>query len=150
MRLISPQDYARYHHFPLDEYQFAGNAHWMFMYIKVNDNLKMHEMAMANINPGAQLPFLIAEPSHHEIKKGKESKCHCHVLTIYNITNINLTSAQRNLKLDHDRLGHILMVAVQRLYQPAKKDTKDFDGVDISSDPCLLAKEPAQLHCDLP
>ena len=42
------------------------------------------------------------------------------------------------------------MVAVQRLYQPAKKDTKDFDGIDISSDPCLLAKEPAQLHCDLP
>ena len=64
--------------------------------------------------------------------------------------NINLTSAQCNLKLDHDRLSHILMAAVLRLYQPAKKDTKDFDGVNISSDPCLLAKEPAQLRCNLP
>ena len=53
MRLISPQDYAHYHHFPTDEYQFAGNAHWMFMYIKVDDNLETCEIAMANIDPGA-------------------------------------------------------------------------------------------------
>ena len=79
-----------------------------------------------------------------------ETKCHCNVTSIFDITNVNLTAAQRLLKLDHDRLGHINMQSVQRLYQPAEKDSPDFDGVSTSSESCLVAKDPAQLRCELP
>ena len=149
MRLISPQDYANYHHLPTDEYQFAGNSQWMFMYLPTQEGAQP-EIAMAIIDPSSRLPFLHAEPGHIEVKNGKEARCHCHVSTIYDINNINLTSAQRNLKLDHDRLGHISMQAVQRLYQPSEVNTPDFDGITTSSESCLVAKEPAQLRCELP
>ena len=100
--------------------------------------------------PGSLLPFLHVEPAHHDVRHGKETKCHCHVSSIYDIKNINLTSAQRNLKLDHDRLGHVSMQAVQRLYQPAEAAMLNFDGFTTSSESCLIAKEPAQLRCELP
>ena len=154
MRLVSPQDYARYHHMETDEFQFAGNSQWMFMFLKLEESELvpegLREIAMCNMDPGSRLLFLLAEPSHHEVRSQKESRCHCHVTSIFDVTNINLTSAQRNLKVDHDRLGHISMQAVQRLYQPAVKDEPDFDGIKTSSEPCLIAKEPAQLQCDLP
>ena len=151
MRLISPQDYANYHHLPVDEYQYAGNAQWMFMCLKTDsDNPTDQELAFANIDPGSRLPFLHAERSHYETVNGKEARCHCHVTSIYDVKNVNLTSAQRNLKLDHDRLGHVSMQAVQRLYQPSEADLPDFDGVSTSKEPCLIAKEPAQLRCELP
>ena len=152
MRLLSPQDYAKYHHLSTEQHQFAGNAEWMYINLAPSTPVdeQQPDVAMAIIDPASRLPFLHVEPAHHDVRHGKETKCHCHVSSIYDIKNINLTSAQRNLKLDHDRLGHISMQAVQRLYQPAEPAMLDFDGFTTSSESCLIAKEPAQLRCDLP
>ncbi len=79
-----------------------------------------------------------------------ESRCHCHVASIFDPRNVNLTDAQKRLKLDHDRLGHLSMQAIQRLYQPDEADKPDFDGVSVSSKPCLVAKDPSQIRCTPP
>ena len=84
------------------------------------------------------------------MKHLQEVRCHCHVASLFDPRNFNLTTAQKNLKLDHDRLGHLSMQAIQRLYQPAEADKSDFDGVSVSSKPCIVAKDSAQLRCKPP
>ena len=107
----------------------------------------------ANIEPSSRLPMILAELGHHErTKTGDLQTCSCCVLSpsIFDPRNFNLSAAQKKLKLDHDRLGHLSMQAIQRLYQPADTDSPDFDGHSVSGVPCLLAKDPVQLCCDLP
>ena len=42
------------------------------------------------------------------------------------------------------------MKMIQKLYQPEDLPSQDFDGLPTSSDPCLLAKDSAQLRCAAP
>ena len=147
MRLLSPQDYARHHKLSTKHPQFSGNADWMHMELAGDGN----DMIFANMDPNARLPFVFGEAAHaNGATKSLETRCHCHVTSIFDVTNINLTPAQRFLKLDHDRMGHISMQSIQRLYQPAGEDSPDFDGVSTSKKPCIVAKDPAQLRCSPP
>ena len=148
LRLLSPQDYCRYHKMPIDVPQYSGNAGWMTMNIKHDS--KATCMVAAPIDMHSRLPFLLGELGHHDVKDRKETRCHCHVASIFDVRNVNLTEAQKRLKLDHDRLGHLSMQAIQRLYQPDEADKPDFDGVSVSSNPCLVAKDSAQLRCTPP
>ena len=154
LRLLSPQDYARYHHFDTSGHSYAGNANWMTMQLQKEEcdsKSKKHDLIHANIDPSSRLPFVLGELGHHDIKNGKDAKCHCNITSIYDVRNINLTDAQKKLKLDHDRLGHLSMQAIQGLYQPVDSEIKDFDGQSTSGGmPCLLAKDPAQLRCTVP
>ena len=89
-----------------------------------------NDVAMAYMDAGARLPFLFGEAAHATgAAKVSEAKCHCHVTSIFDVTNVNLTPAQRFLKLDHDRMGHISMQSIQCLCQPSDSDSPDFDGV---------------------
>jgi hypothetical protein len=81
---------------------------------------------------------------------GKETRCHCHVTSIYDVRNKNLSGPRKQLKLDHDRLGHISMQLIQKLCQPSDPSTPDFDGEPSVSRPCLLAKDPAQIGANPP
>ena len=148
MRLLSPQDYARYHKMDPEQTQYRGSSMWMALDIPCLDDktAKLY----ANIDPQSRLPFVLGEFGHHDVVDGKETKCHCHVTSIYDTRNINLSRAQKALKLDHDRLGHLSMQMIQRLYQPADHDSPDFDGHPTSGNPCLIAKDAAQIKCKTP
>lgn len=155
MRLLSPQDYCRYHKLNPEISHWEGSADWMTMELKVgkDSNNSSLERIHANIDPSSRLPFLHAELGHHDVVDGKESRCHCTAFTastIFDPRNINLTDAQKKLKLDHDRLGHLSMKLIQKLYQPEDIEQPDFDGHPTSGSPCLLAKDSAQLRCQPP
>ena len=152
MRLLSPQDYLRYHHFDPSEARFRGSSDWMSLEVKVNEDPSdfTTDNCCAQIDPATRLPFLHAELSHRDKVGNKEARCHCNVASIYDQRNINLTDAQKRLKLDHDRLGHLSMKLIQKLYQPEDLSSPDFDGHPTSGDPCLLAKDSAQLRCQIP
>ena len=97
------------------------------------------DVAMAHIDSDACLPFLFGEVTHATgTAKVSEAKCHGHVTSIFDVTNINLTRAQQFLKLDHDHMGHILMQSIQQLCQPLELDSPDFDGVSTSGKPCIV------------
>ena len=152
MRLLSPQDYCRYYDLPTDETQYRGTSSWMSMDIKCSyekGNQETKEV-VAHISTRDRLPFLLAEPHHLKVKDGKSYKCSCHFTSIYNVRNKNLSAAQKRLKLDHDRLGHLSMQLIQKLYQPQEKSMPDFDGHPTSGLPCLLAKDSAQISFDIP
>ena len=148
LRLLSPQDYCRYHHLSNNEPHYSGNSDWMHMHVK--DAADKLQEVVAVIDGGGRLPILVGELGHQDMKHLKEARCHCHVASLFDPRNFNLTVAQKNLKLDHDRLGHLSMQAIQRLCQPAEADKPDFDGVPVSSKPCIVAKDPSQLRCKPP
>ena len=153
LRLLSPQDYCRYHKLPSDQPQYAGCSNWMTLNLKDPDDPSC--MIGALIDPGSRLPLILGELGHHDVKKSrnahaKEARCHCHVTSVFDVRNVNLSEAQKRLKLDHDRLGHLSMKGIQRLYQPDEADTPDFDGVSVSGKSCIIAKDPAQLRCTPP
>ena len=152
LRLLSPQDYCRYHHFDPTVSQYRGSAEWMSIDIKANDDPSDFSTSevLAQIDPQSRLPFLHAELGHHDFENNVETKCHCHMTSVYDVRNINLTDAQKRLKLDHDRLGHLSMQLIQKLYQPEDLSSPDFDGHPTSGLPCLLAKDSAQLRCKAP
>ena len=87
---------------------------------------------------------------NHEIINGKEARCFCNLTSVFDVRNLNLSAAQKPLKLDHDRLGHLSMKMIQKLYQPEDLPSQDFDGLPLSSYPCLLAKDSAQIRCAAP
>ena len=157
MRLLSPQDYCRYHHFDPSVEHYRGSSDWMSLDIKTSADGEPLATAVihAHIDPSARLPFIHAELGHHDVVNGKESRCHCNVAmnpvsTIYDVRNFNLSDAQKKLKLDHDRLGHLSFKMIQRLYQPEDLSSPDFDGHTTFSGPCLLAKDVSQLRCQPP
>ena len=154
MRLLSPQDYCRYHHFDSRKPQYMGSADWMSLKVKVGDNPSSKkaivEEVLSHIDPSSRLPFLFCELGHHDSVNEKTARCHCHVTSIYDVRNFNLSDAQKRLKLDHDRLGHLSMQLIQKLYQPEDMTSPDFDGHPTSGLPCLIARDSAQLRCSPP
>ena len=152
MRLLSPQDYCKYHQLDSSVPKYRGSSSWMSIDVKINDDAEdlSTEEVLAHIAPDSRLPFLFAELGHHDVKNDKETRCHCHVTSVYDIRNTNLSFAQKKLKLDHDRLGHLSMQLIQKLYQPEDKSMPDFDGHPTSGLPCLLAKDSAQMKCAIP
>ena len=151
MRLLSPQDYCRYHHFDPNDHAYRGSSDWMSIDVRKSETSHETAEVIAHIDQATRLPFIFAELGHHDIVNGNmESRCHCNVASIYDIRNINLMDAQRKLKLDHDRLAHLSMKMIQKLYQPEDLHSPDFDGQSTSSDPCLLAKDSSQLRCSPP
>lgn len=155
MRLLSPQDYCNYHQLDPAVPQYRGSSSWMSLDVKTSEELgdSNTEEVLAHITSDSRLPFVFAELSHRDVNEPKdnsETRCHCHVTSVYDVRNTNLSAAQKKLKLDHDRLGHLSMQLIQKLYQPEHKSMPDFDGFPTSGLPCLLAKDAAQLRCDIP
>jgi len=160
MRLLSPQDYVRFHRISVPgESSFAGNAELMVMTVLKPDNTLASISAMMDFQ--SRLPFLSVELTRHN-REPTTCSCkgdHAHTTScvlantvsdnIYDDRNSNLSQAQKLLKLDHDRLGHVSFRRLQAMYQ-CQKRLVHFDGTSTSESPCLLAPDKRQILCSAP
>ena len=96
MRLFSPQDYARYHKMDETKAQYFGTGTWMMMELFNEASPSDEVFILSNIDPSTRLPFILAENGHHDVKNGKETRCHCCVTSIFDIRNHNLSQAQKD------------------------------------------------------
>ena len=83
------------------------------------------------------------------IKSSSPQPSVCVSQNVYDERNKNLSEAQRHLKLDHDRLGHVGFQQLQHLCAQ-ECQLPEFNGVHSSTKPCLVAKDPKQITCQLP
>jgi hypothetical protein len=140
LRLISPQDYARHHRLPVTNDNFGGCSTSMWL-LHADGTHRVR----ANMEPSSNLPFLIGRPS----KSPSESSCGCHATAVHSPLNINLSSAQKALLLDHERLGHLSFRRVQQLYRPSSCSVRS----EVSStlcDPCFNGRPSGCSSCDPP
>ena len=136
MRLLSPQDYSRYNEIEI-KHTYSSNADFMQLQIATPDHLSGKQtstvMVHANICMGACLPFLAGlchiPPSPKEQFKPCKFTTRlqlaltsvqsiCISQNIYDEHNLNLSEAQRSLKLDHDCFGHIGFQCLQHFVCP--------------------------------
>ena len=153
MRIVSPQDYCRYHKLDSRKIQFGGNADWMHLNLKDKEEKGKQPRVLSQIDSRTRLPFILGEPStwaRPEIQATKTSSCGCHFNSVYDPRNHNLSAAQKALLLDHCRLGHISMKAIQRLYRPREGLLPDFDGIPSPTKSCLNPRIKEQATCDPP
>ena len=171
MCLLSPQNYTQYHAIDI-EHAYSGNANFMQLQIAMPAHQPGKQtstvMVHANICMGARLPFLAG--SCHLPTSSKEHFKTCDSTTqmqrtstsasshpqsvcvsqnIYDTRNKNLSDAQWNLKLDHNRLGHVGFQRLQHLCAQ-ERQLPEFDGVPSVTKPCLTAKDPKQITCPAP
>ena len=62
-------------------------------------------------------------------------------------TNLNLTGPQKQLLLDHQRLGHVHMRRIQQLYRFGNDSTSDVDSDSLT---CLPSRFKSSSTCDAP
>ena len=148
-RLLSPQDFCRYHFFSATEDQFGGNTNYMWMNV-TSDRARIR----CPMHPITNLPVALA-------KHTKPTSCTCgscggclaaqahSSIGILDETNQNLTAAQKELLLDHQRLGHLSMEHLQCLYKPTDVQC-EFDGCEKEGEPCLQPTHAGVLTCDIP
>ena len=98
---------------------------------------------------------------HHDESSPSERHCtcgntcaKCQFDTVYNMevlteANENLTASQKELLLDHQRLGHINMSHLQELYR-SRDISCSFDGCSKDSDPCIRPRHSGVSSCEVP
>lgn len=135
-RLLSPQDYCRYHHMPTSLPQFGGDSAQMWLNL-----LGSPAPLSCSMDPRSLLPIFLAEPRTSNLCACKS--CHtCFVTGTFNVLgthNTNLTAAQKALLFDHHRLGHVNMAHLQRLYTPFAIDETTTLKSSQQGEPCLRA-----------
>ena len=167
MRLMSPQDYVRYHDLSTPgEMNYYGNGESMMMNVlrtdssgfPIRDTKFSPSQTTINawIDARSRLPFFTADhpttikPPEFEKSKTCHHSAHAHVSqNVYDPRNTNLSHAQKLLKLDHDRLGHIGFKKLQTMYLDREKHL-GFDGSSTSRPPLLVAQDRAQFRCTRP
>ena len=160
MRLLSPQDYSRYHRLQ-GEVTYHGNADTMYMSVKTSQDALDKDVTtvFAHMCLGSNLPFLsactyIAPPTIDATKpfsvRPQVSTASAMISqSVYDERNVNLTKAQQALKLDHDRLGHVGFRRLQNLYR-LERTRVEFDGATVVDPPCLVAQHKSMLSCAPP
>lgn len=156
VRLLSPQDYVRYHKLPTNCDQYGGNASSFWM------NLQDKQSTVsATVVPGGNLPILYASQVQ---TSNKHQHCHCKntatayttssqdIGNVFELDNHNLTSTQKLLMLHHCRLGHLNFQHLQSLFKIKTNvtDGSDEQGELINSQPCLISKIPSVATCSPP
>ena len=154
-RLFSPQNYARYHQWQQpDSDCYGGNDKHFWMKLASDKKGEVPEIQM-EISVLDGLPYMQAIP----IDKSTVSNCsacvkpECHEcqhafhLNVLSEQNDNLSSAQKVLLLDHQRLGHIHIDHLRTLYRcglslPSIDDTE--------CKPCLVPKHVQVQACSVP
>ena len=161
LRLFSPQDYHRYHKMPSDCPTMHGSNAWFAFMHKdsvINPPNSSVKIIMSSIDPDSRLFYFYAETSttpeeHSEPSPASvvEHSCECHVSqNVHDPKNFNLSSAQKHLLLDHQRLGHFRFAAVRSLYTAPEDTSPPFLDPGPSCHPCLGMKDKAQLICTVP
>jgi hypothetical protein len=109
VRLLSPQYYIRHHRMSTKQDQYGGNAKEFWLCLQDDESF-----IRAPIVPGSKLPIMVA--------RSVQPSCGCHYtssdtdtissyfttdMTVFDLQNQNLSSSQKQLLLDHCRLGHL-------------------------------------------
>ncbi len=161
-RLFSPQDYTRFHQMSSHTDQFGGTCSQTWI------RLTSGKILCSNVDPVTNIPVILA--AHHscdtaptcacQSRQGTCSDCsqrqeHQSHVGLFDDDNLNLTQAQRELLLDHQRLGHINFQHLQALYRASKihaisnevtetRTALDFDEF-LEDEPCCL--KPRASNC---
>ncbi len=149
-RLFSPQEYCRYHSIDGDTYQWGGNAtSFWFQFPQAPARL------LCNMDPQSRLPVAWASPPPPACTPDTSGVCtNVHALrpcacahsAILAPSNMNLSTAEKALLLDHFRLGHLNMHQIQALYSETVPETtlcSDIEGCDPKNPRrCLVPRHP--------
>ena len=162
LRLFSPQDYARYHEQDTSKPSFLGNGAWLYFHHESSDLDKEKVAVFGNRDPHTGLFYFYGEDKHDAPLQGEtdsplssplkaQPTCRCHpTVNVHDPKNVNLSRTQKNLLLDHSRLGHVRMNLVQSLYECSDDVSPTFLGNAPPCKPCLHAKDKGQISCPLP
>ena len=127
VRLLSPQDFCLYAGLDRSRDQYGGNSNYFWMNSNSNGT-----RFQCPIDPRSNLPVALAKlpchqdgqcttPAPHVDSPPTCISCQRHsiaTLSVFDETNQNITSAQKELLLWHARLGHLGFSHVQSLMRP--------------------------------
>ena len=132
IRLFSPGDYARYHNMSHDVDSFAGNFArcWMKMADSDSRAFAYHDgrfqvpllLGSNGDRPSCSTPALNHGGASNEGCGCGQDVCSIMANNVLRTSNINLTSTQKELLLDHYRVGHYNLQDLQRLYRQDKEN----------------------------
>jgi hypothetical protein len=154
-RLMSPQAFARYHGWSNPEEPcFSGNDR--SMWLQIPNAEQVQSTLHVPISSKDCIPYFIASAAHAPAGSSCGADCTCascpsnHFTKVFNMevladANENLSVSQKELLLDHARLGHIHMQHLQRLYRPQEVKC-EFDGC-VKTGSCLLPKSAGTPGC---
>jgi hypothetical protein len=174
-RLLSPQQYAQFHSLlspdPLSDTfgSLYGGTRSEFWFLHENKT----NLIRIPIHPTANLPILLGHEAStssspttcacqscssccHTAKTPvlPSSHLHSYSTSVLDSPNLNLTSSQKQLLLDHQRLGHVSFPHLQELYRETTVEC-DFDGCSTgpstpSDSACLPNRSSSLSSCDPP
>ena len=167
-RLMSPQDYADFHGWDLTRGMGAYHGHQKDMWIQLalQDSNETRYLN-ASISKMDGIPYFEASVQNCEDPKPtctcgntcpscNTAKLHDHLLEavgysmeVLSEANENLSAAQKDLLLDHQRLGHIGFDHLQSLYRDRELNC-EFDGCSKTSGACLVSNHRSTATCDIP
>jgi hypothetical protein len=144
IRLLSPQDYARYHNLSILADQYGGNSKEFWMMLQDGTS-----KVLAPIASGGKLPIMIAK--HTSANNLRQSTCYSSEFTnVLDFQNQNLSSTQKLLLLDHCRLGHLNFSHQQSLYCPKPTTDTTGDQGEHTRTSCLIPKVNSLRTCTPP
>ena len=171
-RLCPPQIVSKYNQLDQREAQYFGNHQFFSMYVNSHNKDKVTIPIDSRIN----LPLLKAKkvPVSHQSNRSTTCTCtdtywcRCCIDTsqtisasarfdqLYKVSlseesNRNLSGPQRHILLDHERLGHVHMDLLRRLYSPHRStcDTNTKNESCVCT-PCLTPNFKSLVSCELP
>ena len=168
-RLFSPQHYGGFHGWSVKNEDMFGGNHTRVWVLLAEPQSKICPRIEAPISAFDSLPYITGYTEAHLVAKltaARKIDCGCSSTcdrcssvanafdTAFNMevlseANENLTPSQKELLLDHQRIGHINMSHLQELYRPRDIDC-EFDGCSKDSNPCLPAHHAGVSSCDQP
>ena len=157
VRLLSPQDFCQYKGLDRSKDQFGGNSNYFWMYAD-----HVGPRFQCPIDPRSNLPVALAKlPCHlggctSPTSDSSSLNPPCSTcdgqrfasLSVFDETNQNLTSAQKELLLWHSRLGHLGFQHIQKLMHPRTLDPSP--SKSPIRDPCIQPKHPSAKTCKPP
>jgi hypothetical protein len=151
-RLLSPQDYCTYHGLKgPTEFGGNGSSFWMNLCDRTS-------RLVCSVDPKSHIPVALAYPS-------TQKPCDCqqcvdcqvgsaNVASMFDPSNENLSATQKQLLLDHCRLGHFSMAHIKSLYKNNVEIDVLNDVVDCSDsrsgEPCLPCSHRGIQSCNAP
>ena len=161
VRLLLPQDFCQYNGFDRSKDQFGGNSSNYFWMHSDHDRTRFQ----CPIDPRSNLPVALAKTPCHNGECGFEdpieeehrcTTCHRHsiaTMSVFDETNQNITAAQKELLLWHNRLGHLGFAHVQKLMRPSVATSLPTDShptKPTKNNPFILPKHPTARTCKPP
>eukprot|EP00977_Amphora_coffeiformis_P019290 scaffold7139_cov100-Amphora_coffeaeformis.AAC.1 len=152
LRLLSPQDYCRYHNFDSSNHNYRGTSSWMSIDVKCSDdeNDFSTETVLAHIAPDSRLPScVLKEDTMKSMNQNKPVAivmlhwCMMFAIRIFPLHRNDLSWIIMNL-------GIYPCSRFRNSTNPKTNQMPNFDGHPTSGLPCLLARNSAQLKCAIP